>query len=69
MCLSILVTGGAPSPRCVGRAITPALPGKGLLLINDAWTAAIMTPADYSCVTKTEGATQRPVKILVCCQY
>jgi hypothetical protein len=23
----------------------------GLLLINTAWTTAIMTPADYSCVT------------------
>jgi hypothetical protein len=31
--------------------ITPALPGKGLLPINAAWTAAITSPADYSCVT------------------
>jgi hypothetical protein len=30
-------------------------PRKGSLPINAAWTAVIMTPADYSCVTKAEG--------------
>jgi hypothetical protein len=30
-------------------------PRKGSLPINAAWTAVIMTPADYSCVTKVEG--------------
>jgi hypothetical protein len=47
--LSIPLTGGVPSPRYVGRAIT-----RTLLTINAAWTAVIMTPADYSCVTKAE---------------
>jgi hypothetical protein len=47
--LSIPLTGGVPSPRYAGRAIT-----RTLLSINAAWTAVIMTPADYSCVTKAE---------------
>jgi hypothetical protein len=47
--LSIPRIGGVPSPRYAGRAIT-----RTLLTINAAWTAVIMTPADYSCVTKAE---------------
>jgi hypothetical protein len=39
--------------------ITRTLPGKGLLPINAAWTAVIMTPADYSCVTKAEDLCYR----------
>jgi hypothetical protein len=34
--------------------ITGAFPREGLLTINAAWTAVIMTPADYSWVTKAE---------------
>jgi hypothetical protein len=49
MRLSIPLTGGVPSPRYVGRAIT-----RTLLTINAAWTAVIMTPAGISCVTKAE---------------
>jgi hypothetical protein len=49
--LSIPLTGGVLSPRYVGRAITRTFPRKGLLPINAAWTAVIMTPTDYSCVT------------------
>jgi hypothetical protein len=49
MRLSIPLTGGVPNPRYTGRAIT-----RTLLTINAAWTAVIMTPADYSCVTKAE---------------
>jgi hypothetical protein len=47
--LSIPLTGGVPSPRYAGHAIT-----RTLLTINAAWTAVIMTPADYTCVTKAE---------------
>jgi hypothetical protein len=34
--------------------ITGVFPREGLLTINAAWTVVIMTPADYSCVTKAE---------------
>jgi hypothetical protein len=49
MRLFIPLTGGVPSPRYAGGAITCTL-----LTINVAWTAVIMTLADYSCVTKAE---------------
>jgi hypothetical protein len=49
MRVSIPLTGSVPSPQYAGHAIT-----RTLLTINAAWTAVIMTPADYSCVTKAE---------------
>ena len=47
--MSIPLTGRMPKPRYGGRAIN-----RTLLTINAAWTAVIMTLADYSCVTKAE---------------
>jgi hypothetical protein len=50
--LSIPLTGGVLSPRYVGRAVTHHY--SYVLTINATWTAVIMTPADYSYVTKAE---------------
>jgi hypothetical protein len=50
--LSISLTGGVLSPRYVGRAVTHHY--SHVSTINVVWTAVIMTPADYSCVTKAE---------------
>jgi hypothetical protein len=50
--LSIPLTGGMLSPRYVGRAVTHHY--SHVSTINAAWTAVIMTPADYSCVAKAK---------------
>jgi hypothetical protein len=50
--LSIPLTGGVLNPRYVGRAVIHHY--SRISAINAAWTAVIMAPADYSCVTKAE---------------
>jgi hypothetical protein len=52
MRLSIPLTGGVLSHRYVGRAVIHHY--SHVLAINAAWTAVIMAPIDYSCVTKAE---------------